>query len=147
AKAGKANRCETTPILQYQSFFCENTAQINFHAAVTTVDVVFIDCRSSRGGQFLGKIGGGTHPKSGDILLAISIDRVRTDFFRSRDVRTGHDHFLDGDARPISGLRRRRCFLTESNRDRKQESSCHPNPFSPNKWSIYYTAFRLFSVV
>ena len=112
---GKANRRETTPILQDQRFFSENAAQVNFHAAVTAVDNVFIDCRSRSGWQFLDKISSGTHPKPCNILLAISIDRVRTDFFGSRNVGTGHDHFLNCNARPVSRFRCGRCFLSECN--------------------------------
>src|SRR5207248_5714258 len=117
-------RRETTPILQDQRFFSENAAQVNFHAAVTGSDVVFIDCRSRSGWQFLDKISGGTHPKPGNILLAISIDRVRTDFFGSRNVGTGHDHFLDSNARLAGGLWRRRELLRERHEDGTKATCC-----------------------
>ncbi len=78
---GKANRRETTSVLQDQSFLSENTAQVNFHAAVTAVGLVFIDCRSRSGWQLLDKVSGGTYSKPGNVLPAISIDRVGTDFF------------------------------------------------------------------
>src|SRR5439155_22579346 len=55
---GKANRRQTTSVLQDQSFLSENTAQVNFHAAVTAVDDVFIGCRSSSGRQLLDKVSG-----------------------------------------------------------------------------------------
>ena len=74
---GKANRRETTSVLQDQRFFRENTAQVNFHAAVTAVDDVFIDCRSSSGWQLLDKVSGATDTESSDILPAVGIDRVR----------------------------------------------------------------------
>ena len=53
---GEANRRQTTSVLQDQSFFSEKTAQVNFHAAVTAVDDVFIDCRSSSRWQLLNKV-------------------------------------------------------------------------------------------
>src|SRR5207244_12521489 len=104
---GKANRRQTASVLQDQSFLSENTAQVNFHAAVTAVDDVFIDCRSSSGRQLLDKVSGATDTESSDILFAVGIDRVRTYFFGSRNVRTSDNDFFDGDARAIGWLRRR----------------------------------------
>src|SRR5207253_1424091 len=69
---GNAHWRQTASVLQDQSFFRENTAQVNFHAAVTAVDDVFIDCRSRSRWQLLDKVSGGTHPKSGNIFLAVS---------------------------------------------------------------------------
>ena len=59
---GKANRRQTTSVLQDQSFLSEKTAQVNFHAAVTAVDDVFIDCRSRSGWQLLDKVSGERTP-------------------------------------------------------------------------------------
>ena len=78
---GKANRRQTASVLQDQSFFGEKTAQVNFHAAVTAVDDVFINCRSSRGWQLLDEISGVTNTESEDALPAIGIDRVRPNLF------------------------------------------------------------------
>src|SRR5437763_10861141 len=104
--AGEANRRQTTSVLQDQSFFSEKTTQVNFHPAVAAVDDVFIDCRSSSRWQLLDKVSGGSHPKPGNILPAISIDRVRADFFGSRNVGTGHDH-LDRRNNGLAGCLRR----------------------------------------
>src|SRR5436190_8109802 len=48
---GKANRRQTTSVLQDQSFLSENTAQVNFHATIAEGErgYAFIDCRSSSG--------------------------------------------------------------------------------------------------
>ena len=80
---GKANRRQTASVLQDQSFFREHTAEVNFHATIAEGErgYAFIDCRSRSGWQLLDKVRGGTDPKPGNILPAISIDRVRTDFF------------------------------------------------------------------
>src|SRR5437763_16370411 len=83
---GEANRREPTSVLQDQSFFSEKTTQVNFHPTVAAVDDVFIDCRSSSGWQLLDEVSSRTYPKPGNILPAISIDRVRADFFGSRNV-------------------------------------------------------------
>src|SRR5437868_12087552 len=83
---GKADRRQTASVLQDESFFGEKTAQVNFHAAVTAVDDVLIDCRSSSGWQLLDKVSGATDTESNDILFAVGIDRVRADFFLSRNV-------------------------------------------------------------
>src|SRR5438477_10351913 len=77
---GEAHRRETASVLQDQSFFSEKTTQVNFHPAVAAIDDVFIDCRSSSRWQLLDKISRATHPKPGNILSAVGIDRVRTDF-------------------------------------------------------------------
>src|SRR5205823_13031476 len=53
---GKANRRETTSVLQDQSLFSENTAEVNRHAAVTAADDVAIDCRSCSRWQLLDQI-------------------------------------------------------------------------------------------
>jgi hypothetical protein len=78
---GKANWGQTTSILQNQSFLGEDTAQINFHATITVVNDVFIDCGSSSDWQLLNKISGATDTESSDILFTIGIDRIWTDFF------------------------------------------------------------------
>ena len=108
--AGEANRRQTTSVLQDQSFFSEKTTQVNFHPAVAAVDDVFIDCRSSSRWQLLDKVSGGSHPKPGNILPAISIDRVRADFFGSRNVGTGHD-YLDRRNNGLAGCLRRGCDI------------------------------------
>src|SRR6202040_4205595 len=110
---GKANRRQTTSVLQDQRFFGENTAQVNFHAAVTAIDDVFIDCRSSSGWQLLDKVSGATDSESRDVLLAVSIDRIWTDLFGSRNVRTSDNDFLNRDAGAVRCLWRRRCFLAK----------------------------------
>lgn len=53
---------------------------------------------------FFFDIGRGVGAESSDILFAVGINRVRTYFFGSRNVRTSDNDFFDGDARAASSL-------------------------------------------
>src|SRR5207248_9313069 len=96
--------------------------------------------RSSSRCQRLGESSGGTHPKPSDILPAISIDWVRTNFFRSWDVRTGHDHFLDGNARLASGLRRG-CELLRERYEDGAKAACDDRETPSDSGRLHCRAF------
>ena len=93
--AGETNVGETTAILQDESLLRSDAAQVDARAAVTTVGVVFVHARSGGRRDLLNQIRGTAHTKAGDVVAAISIDRIRPDFFRGRNIRTGDDDSLD----------------------------------------------------
>src|SRR6202040_2702559 len=90
----------------------------------------------------LDKVCSGTHAKPRDVLFSIRIDRARTDFFGSRNVRTGDNDFFNGDARAARRRRRRRCFLAKCDRGGKQENSCHASRYELGGWLLDYTSSR-----
>ena len=83
---GKTISRETASVLQHKSFFGTKTAQIDFRLAITEDIYVFIDRRSCNRGQLLNKVSGTAHAEPVDIVPAIGIDRLRPDFFSSRNV-------------------------------------------------------------
>src|SRR5204863_8895305 len=79
---------KSSTVLQNQGLFWIDTAQTDTGAAVTTVGVVFSDIRSSRCRNSQHQVGRSAHTQPSDVIAAISIDRVRADFFRRGNVRT-----------------------------------------------------------
>ena len=90
------------------SFFGEQTTQVGYDAAIPDISDILVNARAQLLRQLRQQVGCVAHAQSFDVFCAIGIHRVRTDFFSSRDVRTGNNHFLDGDARLTGGLWRGR---------------------------------------
>src|SRR6266478_6853230 len=109
----KRDRCQTTSVLQHQSFFGENTTQIDFRTAIMAIGSVFTLCSSGNLGQLLKKVSHRPHTEPRDVLRPIGVNRVRTDFFRSRNVRTGYDNLHDCSGSRVGRWRRGCSFLTE----------------------------------
>ena len=106
ARVGK-----TSAVLENQGFFRIDTAQADTRAAVTTVGIVFGRVRSSRRRNAQHQVGRRSHTQPSDVIAAISIDRVRTDFFRSRNVRTGYDNAFGGRFSGCRGCAAGRCDI------------------------------------
>src|SRR5206468_1882969 len=114
--------CDALSINEDQSFFGRQTAQVNYDTAVTAIGDVLVDSRAQLLWQFGEQVGCVANSQSLDVLQTIGIDRVRSDFFRSRNVRAGHNHFLGYVASVASCLWRGRWILREGPEDRTKEA-------------------------
>ena len=83
---GKTISRETASVLQHKGFFGSKTTQVDFRSAITEDVYIFIDRRSSNHRQLLNKVSGTAHTEPVDVVPAIGIDRLRTDFFSGRNV-------------------------------------------------------------
>ena len=83
---GEAVSCETTSVLQHQSFLGKKTTQVDFCSAVTDGGQILINRCSIHHGQLLNKVSGTAHAKPEDVIPAIGIDRLWSYFFSSRNV-------------------------------------------------------------
>ena len=84
-------RHKAAAILENQSFLRIDAAQVDLRNAGAAVSEVLINSSTGYRGNSVDEIGGSSHAQTGDVVAAISIHGVRTDFFRGRDVRTGND--------------------------------------------------------
>src|SRR5439155_2899782 len=72
---------KSSTVLQNQGFFWIDTAQTDTRAAITTVGVVLSRVRSGRRRNSQHQVGRSAYTQPSDVIAAISIDRVRADFF------------------------------------------------------------------
>ena len=84
-------RGQPTAVDQNESLFRTKTTQVDLNASVTTVGDVFVDLTALYRGDLLLQVCGCGDTELYDVFGAVGIDRVRSDFFSSRNVRTGND--------------------------------------------------------
>ena len=114
----RARGGESSTVLQNEGLFWIDTAQTDTGAAVATVGVVLSRVGSCRGRNSQHQVGRSAHTQSSDVVPAISIDRVRSDFFRSGNVRTSHDNAFG--RRFSCGWRAGRCDVCSCRRWRRR---------------------------
>src|SRR6266480_822553 len=78
-----------------QRLFGQQTTQARDDSAVTAVGDVLVNGRARLRRQFVEQIGCIAHTQILNVLRSIGVHRIRSGFFRGRNVRTGHDHSLD----------------------------------------------------